>query len=185
MLFRSLILPTLLTSALAASPFLTSTSTDECGGSKTSKATPVAHVETADIVDTAVAAGDFQTLAAALGAADLVTTLKGKGPFTVFAPTDEAFAALPEGTVANLLKPENKDALVNLLKHHVVAGRVYSEQAIAAGEAKTLAGTTLKLKVDDDGASIGGGALLTLDLDASNGVIYVVEIGRASCRERV
>ncbi|MFT5288255.1 MAG: transforming growth factor-beta-induced protein [Planctomycetota bacterium] len=127
-----------------------------------------------NIVETASGAGTFATLLAAAKAAGLAEVLAGEGPFTVFAPTDAAFAALPEGTVANLLKPESKEALVNILLHHVVAGRVYSEQVISAGEAKTLAGTTLKLTIDDGGASIGGGKLQTLDLDASNGVIHVV-----------
>ncbi|MFC1758754.1 fasciclin domain-containing protein [Planctomycetota bacterium] len=95
-----------------------------------------------DIVDTAVGAGSFKTLAAALQAADLVDALKSKGPFTVLAPTDEAFAKLPAGTVESLLKPENKSKLIAILKYHVVAGRVYSTDALAAGKATTLQGDT-------------------------------------------
>ena len=129
---------------------------------------------TNDLVETASGAKTFGTLLAAAKAAGLAETLAEGGPFTVFAPTDEAFAALPEGTVASLLKPENRDTLVRILKHHIVAGRVYSDAVIAAGEVRTLAGTTLKLTLDDDSASIGGAKLQSLDLDASNGVIHVV-----------
>ena len=99
-----------------------------------------------DIVDTAVAAGSFKTLAAALGAADLVGALKGAGPFTVFAPTDAAFAKLPAGTVEGLLKPENKATLAAILTYHVVPGRVYSEAAVAAKSATTVQGSSIVVK---------------------------------------
>jgi transforming growth factor-beta-induced protein len=128
-----------------------------------------------DIVDTAIAAGSFKTLAAALGAADLVDALKGEGPFTVFAPTDEAFAKLRAGTVETLLKPENKSKLAEILKYHVVAGRVYSEDALAAKKAATLQGANIHMSVSGDKAKINDANLLTTDLDASNGVIHVID----------
>src|SRR5688572_25483190 len=102
-----------------------------------------------DLVDTAVAAGQFKTLAAALQAGGLVDTLKGDGPFTVFAPTDEAFAKLPAGTVETLLKPENKEKLVSILKYHVVAGNVTSDKVAGMSEAKTVEGKSVKIKAAD------------------------------------
>lgn len=127
------------------------------------------------IPETAAAAGSFKTLLAAVKAAGLADTLGGKGPFTVFAPTDEAFAALPEGTVASLLKPENKQQLVDILKYHVVSGRVYSEDALKAKAAKTLQGSSVKVNVKTSGAAINDAALVATDLDASNGVIHVID----------
>lgn len=128
-----------------------------------------------DIVSTAVAAGSFKTLAAALQAAGLVETLQGKGPFTVFAPTDEAFAKLPAGTVANLLKPENKEQLVAILKFHVVAGRVASAELLKAKEAQTLNGAVLTATVTNGVAKVNGAGLVTTDIAASNGVIHVID----------
>ena len=127
------------------------------------------------IPETATAAGSFTTLLAAVGAAGLSETLGSKGPFTVFAPTDEAFGALPAGTIDNLLKPENKQKLVDILTYHVVPGRVYSDQAVAAKNAKTLQGTTIAIAATESGASINNAKLLTTDLDASNGVIHVID----------
>jgi len=127
-----------------------------------------------DIVDTAVDAGNFTTLAAALEAAGLVETLKGDGPFTVFAPTDEAFAQLPEGTLDSLLKPENKDQLSSILTYHVVPGKVMA--ADIAG--KTLNVDTVQgaaIAVDGtDGVMINGAQVTTADIEASNGVIHVI-----------
>jgi len=131
--------------------------------------------EERDVVAVAKAAGSFQTLLAAVEAAGLVDTLRGEGPFTVFAPTDAAFAKLPAGTVEHLLEPAQRDQLVKLLKNHVVAGRVYSEDALAAGKATTLAGLPLKIEVRDGVALAGGARLAKLDIDASNGVIHVVD----------
>ena len=128
-----------------------------------------------DIVDTAVAAGSFNTLTAALGAAGLVDTLKGDGPFTVFAPTDAAFAALPDGTVENLLKPENKDQLIAVLTYHVVAGNVMS--ADLAGQklnVETLQGSTVHIDATD-GVSVDGANVIQADIVASNGVIHVID----------
>ena len=128
-----------------------------------------------DIVDTAVAAGSFNTLAAALKAAGLVDTLKGKGPFTVFAPTDEAFAKLPAGTVENLLKPENKDKLVSILTYHVVPGDVTSKQVVKLTEAKTVNGQDVKIKVDSGSVMIDNAKVIQPDVKASNGVIHVID----------
>lgn len=128
-----------------------------------------------NIVDTAVEAGKFKTLAAALGAAGLVDAVKGPGPFTVFAPSDEAFAKLPKGTVETLLKPENKDKLKAILLFHVVEGRVYSEDALAAKSAATLQGSKVEITVKDGAAYVNGAKILATDVDASNGVIHIID----------
>lgn len=129
-----------------------------------------------DIVDTAVAAGSFKTLAAALGAAGLVDTMKGDGPFTVFAPTDAAFEKLPEGTVENLLKPENKDKLVDILTYHVVSGKVMAKTAVTLDKATALNKDDIKLAVTDDTLTLNGSAkVVTADIDCSNGVIHVID----------
>ena len=128
-----------------------------------------------DIVDTAVAAGSFGTLVAAVQAAGLVDALKGEGPFTVFAPTDAAFAALPAGTVETLLKPENKDQLVNILTYHVLSGKVMS--ADIAGKAldvKMLNGGTAKVDATS-GVKIDAANVVTADIETSNGVIHVID----------
>ncbi|MEI6257679.1 MAG: fasciclin domain-containing protein [Planctomycetota bacterium] len=133
---------------------------------------------THDIVDTAVAAGSFKTLAAALGAADLVATLKGAGPFTVFAPTDDAFAKLPAGTVESLLKPENKDKLKAVLLLHVVAGSVMAADVVKLHEAKTAGGSTVKISTEGGckvGTSKGMSNVTKTDIAASNGVIHVID----------
>jgi uncharacterized surface protein with fasciclin (FAS1) repeats len=131
--------------------------------------------EKKDIVDTAVAAGSFNTLAAALGAAGLVDTLKGEGPFTVFAPTDEAFAKLPEGTVETLLKPENKAKLVDILTYHVVAGKVPSTTAVTLKEATALNKKTIALEVKDGALFLNKSKVITADVEASNGVIHIID----------
>ena len=128
-----------------------------------------------DIVDTAVAAGDFKTLAAALGAADLVDTLKGPGPFTVFAPTDAAFAKLPAGTVETLLKPENKAKLVAILTYHVVPGDVMAADVVKLDEAKTVSGKMVQVKVDGSTVMINDAKVTATDIEASNGVIHVID----------
>jgi len=128
-----------------------------------------------DIVDTAVAAGQFNTLAAALTAAGLVETLKGPGPFTVFAPTDAAFAALPAGTVETLLKPENKDQLTAVLTYHVVPGKVMAADVVKITEAKTVNGAVVTVKVDGETVMINDAKVTTADIEASNGVIHVID----------
>jgi uncharacterized surface protein with fasciclin (FAS1) repeats len=129
----------------------------------------------ADIVDTAVGAGNFKTLAAALGAADLVDTLKGEGPFTVFAPTDDAFAKLPEGTVESLLKPENKAALAGILTYHVVPGKVTSDQVVNLSGAKTVNGQRVDISVDGSAVKIDDAVVTLADIGCDNGVIHVID----------
>jgi uncharacterized surface protein with fasciclin (FAS1) repeats len=128
-----------------------------------------------DIVDTAVAAGNFKTLAAALKAAGLIDTLKGAGPFTVFAPTDEAFAKLPAGTVEDLLKPENKEKLVAILTYHVVPAKAMAKDVAGMSSAKTVNGKDLKLKVDGGKVTINEAVVTTADIETSNGVIHVID----------
>jgi len=139
----------------------------------------VAYAETPkDIVDTAVGAGTFKTLAAALGAADLVATLKGNGPFTVFAPTDEAFAKLPAGTVENLLKPENKEKLKEILLLHVIPGSVYAADVVKLTEAKTAGGKVVKISKEGGvkvGTATGTANVVKTDIKAKNGVIHVID----------
>ncbi len=128
-----------------------------------------------DIVDTAVAAGDFKTLAAALKAADLVDTLKGKGPFTVFAPTDEAFAKLPAGTLEMLLKPENKAKLVKILTYHVVSGKETASDVSKMTSAKTVEGSDVKITVTDGKVKVDDANVTKADIECSNGVIHVID----------
>ena len=127
-----------------------------------------------NIVETAVAAGSFKTLAAALTAAELVEALGGDGPFTVFAPTDEAFAALPAGTVDALLLPENREQLVSILKYHVVSGRVYSDQ-LEKGQVKALSGAQLEIDLNKQGAFINRSKVTAADIETRNGVIHVID----------
>lgn len=127
-----------------------------------------------DIVDTAVGAGSFTTLVAAVQAAGLVDTLKGEGPFTVFAPTDDAFAALPEGTVENLLKPENKEQLIAVLTYHVIAGKVMSGDLSDGMMAATVQGGEVMIGTEG-GVTVDGANVVTADIEASNGVIHVID----------
>ena len=128
-----------------------------------------------DIVDTAVAAGQFKTLAAALDAAGLVETLKGAGPFTVFAPTDAAFAKLPAGTVETLLKPENKAQLTAILTYHVVPGKVMAADVAKLTEAKTVNGAPVAIKVDGGSVMLNDAKVTATDIASSNGVIHVID----------
>lgn len=134
-----------------------------------------AHAETKDIVDTAAGAGKFNTLVAAVKAAGLVETLKGKGPFTVFAPTDEAFAKLPKGTVEDLLKPENKEKLVKILTYHVVPSKVMAGDIKGKKmNAKTVQGGDLAVDAMTD-VMINDSKVVSADVAASNGVIHVID----------
>jgi uncharacterized surface protein with fasciclin (FAS1) repeats len=128
-----------------------------------------------DIVDTAVSAGQFNTLAKALQAAGLVDTLKGEGPFTVFAPTDEAFAKLPAGTLEELLKPENKDKLVAILTYHVVAGEVKASDVVKLSSAKAVNGEPLKIAPTSGNVMINDANVVKADILCSNGVIHVID----------
>ena len=134
------------------------------------------NANAADIVDTAVKAGQFNTLAAALTAGDLIVVLKGDGPFTVFAPTDEAFKKLPPGTVENLLKPENKAQLVKILTYHVVPGKVMSS-ALAGKktEAKTVEGEMVMVDATVSGVTVNNAKVVTADVAADNGIIHVID----------
>ena len=134
-----------------------------------------AQAQGKDIVDTAVGAGQFKTLAAALNAAGLVETLKGRGPFTVFAPTDEAFAKLPKGTVEELLKPENKAKLTAILTYHVVPGRVMAADVVKVKDAKTVQGGAIKVNASGGKVMVDGANVVKTDIGASNGVIHVVD----------
>ena len=136
---------------------------------------PARAQQTKDIVDTAVAAGSFTTLAKALTAADLVATLKGPGPFTVFAPTDEAFAELPAGTVENLLRPESKAMLRRVLMYHVVPGKVMAADVVTISSAKAVSGDMLSIKVNGGTVMVDQARVVKTDIAASNAVIHVVD----------
>lgn len=143
-----------------------------CDSHSSSKSEPKAS---ADIVDTAVSAGSFGTLVAAVQAAGLVDTLKSEGPFTVFAPTDEAFAKLPAGTVESLLLPENKDQLVAILTYHVVAGKVMASDVVGLSSATTVQGSDIAIVVKDGAVSINNAKVVKTDIETSNGVIHVID----------
>jgi uncharacterized surface protein with fasciclin (FAS1) repeats len=136
---------------------------------------PAAPAETKDVVDTAVAAGSFNTLAKALTAADLVGTLKGTGPFTVFAPTDAAFAKLPAGTLESLLKPENKAKLQRILTYHVVAGRVMAADVVKLDSARAVSGDTIAIATRGGTVTVDAARITKTDILASNGVIHVID----------
>lgn len=129
----------------------------------------------ADVVDTAIAAGDFKTLVAALKAAGLVDTLKGEGPFTVFAPTDAAFAKIPKATLQSLLQPENRAQLTKILTYHVVPGRVTAEQVKSMRDAKTVEGKRVRFASTHDGVRVNNANVVKADVAASNGIIHVID----------
>ncbi len=131
--------------------------------------------ETKSVLEVAADAGSFGTLAAAIEAAGLVETLSGEGPFTVFAPTDEAFAKLPRETLESLLRPENRDQLVQILTFHVVPGRVYSDQALEAGQAETVQGQSVRIAERYGSPRVQNAKIVTTDIQASNGVIHVID----------
>jgi uncharacterized surface protein with fasciclin (FAS1) repeats len=172
--------------AALALPVASLAMADDCPLAAAKKAQAQAHAqaqvqtvafnaEKKDIVDTAVGAGSFKTLVAAVQAAGLVETLKGAGPFTVFAPTDEAFAKLPAGTVETLLKPENKEKLVAVLTYHVVPGKVMAADVVKLTEAPTVQGSKAKVKVVDGAVMIDGAKVVKTDIETSNGVIHVID----------
>jgi len=141
----------------------------------TSAAYAAHHGTHKDIVEVATENGNFTTLVAALKAGGLVETLKGEGPFTVFAPTDEAFAKLPEGTVEMLLKPENKDKLVSVLTYHVVAGKVTSTDVAKMDSGTTIQGEKVMVKAEDGKVMINDAQVIMADVEASNGLIHAVD----------
>ncbi len=172
MILKSLTLAATLVAALGTTA-LFSVPSNALSESASNIASPEAK---ADIVDTAVSAGDFNTLVAAVQAAGLVDVLKGDGPFTVFAPTDAAFAALPEGTVENLLKPENLPTLQKILTYHVVPGKVLSgDLAGKALDADTAAGAKLAIDARSGGVKVGEASVVAADIETSNGVIHVID----------
>ncbi len=133
------------------------------------------HGKKMDIVDTAASNSDFSTLVAAVKAAGLVDALKAEGPLTVFAPTNEAFAKLPAGTVESLLLPENKAKLVEILTYHVVSGKVMAADVVKVDSAKTLEGSSITVTVSDDGVKVDDANVITTDITTSNGVIHVID----------
>ena len=150
------------------------TQTQQVAGNVKTAASPAPMAAGKDIVALASGNGQFKTLTKALGAAGLVTTLQGKGPFTVFAPTDAAFAALPKGTVENLLKPENKAQLTKILTYHVVPGSVVST-SLKSGDVKSVEGSSLKVAVSPGKVTVSGANVVKADIKASNGVIHVID----------
>jgi uncharacterized surface protein with fasciclin (FAS1) repeats len=157
------------TAAVTLTPSLIAS---DCAASKSASASTCSAGK--DIVAVAAGAENFKTLVAAVKAAGLVETLQGKGPFTVFAPTDAAFAKLPTGTVEDLLKPENKEKLATILKYHVVPGKVLAAD-VKTMEAKTAQGQRVKLKVSDAGVMVDNAKVIKTDLLAQNGVIHVID----------
>jgi len=135
----------------------------------------VTYAQEKDIVDTAVGAGSFNTLVAAVKAAGLVDTLKGPGPFTVFAPTDDAFKKLPAGTVEDLLKPENKAKLTAILTYHVVSGKMMAAEVVKMKSLKSVQGSPIKVTVKGDKVTVANAAVVKTDVMASNGVIHVID----------
>jgi uncharacterized surface protein with fasciclin (FAS1) repeats len=131
--------------------------------------------EKKDIVDTAVSAGSFNTLVAAVKAADLVDTLKSEGPFTVFAPTDDAFAKLPAGTLDDLLKPENKDKLASILTYHVVPGKVMAKDVATMKMAETVNGQSFTVSMEGENVMVDNAKVVQADIECSNGVIHVID----------
>lgn len=172
---------TILTTAIASSALIATPALAQCGGSEythkpnVTVSTVANTTQGKDIVDTAVAAGSFNTLAAALKAAGLIDALKGEGPFTVFAPTDAAFAKLPAGTVESLLKPENKDQLIAILTYHVVPANVMAKDVVKLTTATTLNGQRADIEVRNGKVFVDGAQVTKTDIAASNGTIHVID----------
>ena len=171
------------TFALAAIPLAACSSDDttsdgnppESGQPQGGSGQTAPQTATADIVQTASEAGQFTTLIAAVQAAGLEDTLRGPGPFTVFAPTDEAFAKLPAGTLDTLLKPENREQLASILTYHVIAGKVPSSEAVKLTSAKTVNGKELKLDASSGSLKVDNATVAKADIEASNGIIHVID----------
>ena len=159
----------------AFSSFAIAQSGKQCPLTQKTVATSAEMNEEKDIVDTAVGAEDFSTLVAAVKAAGLVETLKGDGPFTVFAPTNAAFAKLPEETVKELLKPENKEKLVAILTYHVVPGNVMAKDVVKLDSAKTAQGSKVMIKVEGDKVMVNNANVIKTDIKCANGVIHVID----------
>jgi uncharacterized surface protein with fasciclin (FAS1) repeats len=171
-----------LAAAAAVAAVLSAPAAADCGSAhagavshETNPATSAANQEEMNIVETAASAGSFKTLLAAVQAADLGAVLQGEGPFTVFAPTDEAFAKLPEGTLEDLLKPENKSKLQAILTYHVVPGKVLSSSVVERESIQTVQGQKARIHVDDGKVKIDDALITRADIDATNGVIHVID----------
>jgi len=164
-----------LTLALSLTAYAGTCKTQKQASANSHATQSVATAKPADIVDTAASVEDFSTLVAAVKAAGLVETLKGDGPFTVFAPRNAAFAKLPEGTVENLLKPENKDKLISILTYHVVPGKVMAADVVKLSSAKTVQGSTVDIKVKDGSVMIDAAKVVKTDIETSNGVIHIID----------
>ncbi|QDT68429.1 Immunogenic protein MPT70 precursor [Planctomycetes bacterium MalM25] len=164
-----------LAATLLTAPTLLACDTCGCKDAKHAAAHSEGAAHPHDIVDTAVEADGFTTLVAAVKAAGLVETLKGDGPFTVFAPTDEAFKKVDPATLASLLKPENKDQLVKILTHHVVPGKVMAAQVVGITEAETAAETKLPISVSGDTVTVDGAKVIVTDIECTNGVIHAID----------
>lgn len=160
---------------LAAAPVVSACNTCGCKDAKHDAAHAAGESHQHDIVDTAVENGSFGTLVAAVQAAGLVDTLKGDGPFTVFAPTDEAFAKLPEGTVESLLEPGNKDKLTAILTYHVVPAKVMAADVVNVSEAPTVNGKTAPVSVENGVVTVAGATVTATDIECTNGVIHVID----------
>ena len=174
----ALLAVTLSVSSLSASPCSTCApcqAGSTCSGGKASPASLASNKKLPDIVDTAVSAGSFKTLVAAVQAAGLVEALKGEGPFTVFAPTDEAFAKLPKGTIETLLKPENKELLTGILTYHVVPGRLMAKDVVKSSSAMTLNGQQVEFVNGKQSVKIDNARVIKTDIETSNGVIHVID----------
>ena len=168
---RALVLTSVLLSLALGCGSSATPSTETSGASSSAGA----EAASTDIVDTAVGAGSFTTLVAAVQAAGLEETLRSAGPFTVFAPTDAAFAALPAGTLDSLLLPENREQLRSILTYHVVSGRVMASEAAAMTSAPTVQGAAAPIAPVEGGLTIGGARIVTTDIACSNGVIHVID----------
>lgn len=131
--------------------------------------------KTQNIVETASSAGNFETLCTAVKTAELVETLQGEGPFTVFAPTDDAFAKLPSGTIEDLLKPENKEKLVSILTYHVVPGKVMASEVTQMSEAETVNGQSISVRIEGDSVMVDSAKVVETDIECSNGIIHVID----------
>ncbi|MEO0793814.1 MAG: fasciclin domain-containing protein [Verrucomicrobiota bacterium] len=171
---KNIIKVTLISGLLLGSTQAFAGSCGSCGSCPSKAKNLTQSVQNTDIVTTAMASGKFQTLVTAVAAADLVETLQGEGPYTVFAPTDEAFAKLPAGTVESLLKPENKDKLAAILTYHVVPGKVMAAD-VQTGKVATANGASASVEVSESGVTIDGANVVATDIVTGNGVIHVID----------
>lgn len=172
---NSLVLSAAIVGILSFAGFATAQQCQSAKNHAMTTSLPQQEADAMDIVDTAAGNEIFSTLVAAVKAADLVDALKSEGPFTVFAPTNEAFEKLPEGTVESLLQPENKEKLIAILKYHVVSGKVMSGDVVKLDSAKTLQGQKVAIEVEDGTVMIDNAKVVKVDVECSNGVVHVID----------